>query len=493
MGRIEELRTALWSGARRALATCGAERGDAALYAGCTIFAALTVAFSSLGLYRQWALLAVGPYALAALASGVLAHFRAKARRAHVRRTDAVSTCRDHRERRWRAARAGVFVFVLAGATVLPLALEVVWQADGSPGRIQPEGPVIERAAHRLAEGKQLYPLVVRSNGRDMAAPRGQATYELFFPYLPLMTVFGLPSTTKAPVRLTDVRIFFSVATVLVVGGALLLCRAPRERKIRTLQVLTVLPTAALPLATGGDDMPVVAFLLLAMVLARTRRPGWSGLVLGVVSAMKFTAWPLAALALFAARDRQGRRAPGRMLLGMVAVAGPVVLPFALQNGPAFLQNVIMFPLGLTNVASPAASALPGHLLVTAVPVLHRVLPLALVVVGGSLLVRRLVRRPPATASEVCALAGWVMAVAVLFAPATRVGYLLYPVNFFVWSYLLRTEVGQRRSRPAQGAPTLELGRLDDADRPAMALAGFPEHELPEGVPGVLTGGGHGP
>ena len=54
---------------------------------------------------------------------------------------------------------------------------------------------------------------------------------------------------------------------------ALVLCRGPTERKVRALQVLTVLPTAALPLATGGDDMPIVAFLLLAMVLAQRRRP----------------------------------------------------------------------------------------------------------------------------------------------------------------------------------------------------------------------------
>ena len=28
------------------------------------------------------------------------------------------------------------------------------------------------------------------------------------------------------------------------------------------------------------------------------------------------------------------------------------------------------------------------------------------------------------------------MAVITLLAPATRIGYLLYPINFFVWSYL---------------------------------------------------------
>jgi hypothetical protein len=28
------------------------------------------------------------------------------------------------------------------------------------------------------------------------------------------------------------------------------------------------------------------------------------------------------------------------------------------------------------------------------------------------------------------------MAVVTLLAPATRIGYLLYPINFFVWGYL---------------------------------------------------------
>jgi hypothetical protein len=224
----------------------------------------------------------------------------------------------------------------------------------------------------------------------------------------------------------------------LVVLGALALVRAPSERKIRTLQVLTVLPTAALLLATGGDDMPVVAFLLLAMVLAQRRRPGWSGVVLGIVSAMKFTAWPLAALALFAARDASGKRAPGRMVLGMLVVAGPVVTPFLVHNPHVFIVNVILFPLGLSGVTSPAASPLPGHLLVNAFPALRHVLPIAACAVGGTVLLRHLVRRPPSSAADVTRLAGWVMLIAILVAPATRIGYLVYPINFFVWAALFK-------------------------------------------------------
>jgi hypothetical protein len=153
---------------------------------------------------------------------------------------------------------------------------------------------------------------------------------------------------------------------------------------------------------------------------------------------MKFTAWPLAALALFAARDRRGVRRPGLMVLGMLVIAGPVVVPFALHGPWAFFDNVVLFPLGLSGVTSPAASPLPGHLLVTAFPFLHRALPLVVGFVGGGLLAWHLSRRAPQTAAEVCTLGGIVMAVITLLAPATRIGYLLYPINFFVWSYLFR-------------------------------------------------------
>ena len=280
------------------------------------------------------------------------------------------------------------------------------------------------------------------------SAVPGEPSYESFFPYLPLMAAFGLPSSTHVPIRLTDARIFFTLVTLLVVAVALALCRGPSESRMRALQFLTVLPTAALPLATGGDDMPIVAFLLLAMVLAQRRRPGWSGLTLGIVSAMKFTAWPLAALALFAARDKEGKRAVGRMVLGMLVVAGPVVVPFILRNPHAFFVNVILFPLGLAGVASPAASPLPGHLLVTAFPSLHRLLPLTVAFVGGCVLLGHLVRHPPVTTAQATSLAGWVMLVAILFAPATRIGYLLYPIDFFVWSIMLR-QADERELLPA--------------------------------------------
>ena len=115
----------------------------------------------------------------------------------------------------------------------------------------------------------------------------------------------------------------------------------------------------------------------------------------------------------------------------------PVVLPVALRNLPAFTDNVIRFPLGLAGVSSPAASAMPGHIFVALFPGEHRLYVAVAGLVGAAVLVRHLIRRPPRTVSAAAALTGWVMLIAILLAPATRVGYLLYPINLFVWAWML--------------------------------------------------------
>ena len=118
----------------------------------------------------------------------------------------------------------------------------------------------------------------------------------------------------------------------------------------------------------------------------------------------------------------------------------------ALRNPSAFVDNVIRFPLGLAGVSSPAASALPGHILVATSargstgPMWPRWCP-----GGRAALVWRLWKRPPRDAAQAAALTGWVMLIAILLAPATRVGYLLYPINLFVWAWMLRPGRGSGR------------------------------------------------
>jgi uncharacterized membrane protein len=181
----------------------------------------------------------------------------------------------------------------------------------------------------------------------------------------------------------------------------------------------------------------VVAFLLLAMVLAQRRQPFASGIVLGIASAMKFTAWPLALIALFAARNRKGERKPLTMLAGLLVVAIPTIFPFALRGPIALIDDVVLFPLGLSAIPSTAASALPGHELVLAFPALSRILPVSVGFILTLILARYLYKHRPSTVAQVCNITAVVMCALILLAPNPRVGYLLYPINFFVWAYLL--------------------------------------------------------
>ncbi len=105
----------------------------------------------------------------------------------------------------------------------------------------------------------------------------------------------------------------------------------------------------------------------------------------------------------------------------------PVITPFAVSNPSAFIDNVIRFPLGLAGVSSPAASALPGHILVSIWPSIHRPYVVTVGLVGLVLLAVHLRRHPPDGAAGVATLTGWVMAIAILLAPATRVGYSALP------------------------------------------------------------------
>jgi hypothetical protein len=427
---------------------------DALLYGCSALFAGGTGLIVRIPLYRQWGQLAVGPYAVAALLMAIAG--AGAARRAAGRRPP---TARN-------TARVIAFFIVLFGATVVPLALEVVWRSEGHPAlHVQPEVVVVEQAGARAADGDDPYRVIDR-NGHVIIHQASEPAYELYYPYLPGMVVFGLSSEAKGEPRLTDARLQFLAFTAVVGLVALIRLRPRTDARVRALQVLTVLPTAALPLATGGDDMPVVALMLAGLVALQRRRPVLAGLALGAASSLKFTAWPLVVLALFAARDRYRRGAMGRYVLGVVAVCGPVVLPFAVWNPSAFVDNVVRFPLGLAGVSSPAASALPGHILVSLFPGAHRAYVLIVGLVGVVVLLWYLSRRPPSNAGEVASVTGWVMTIAILLAPATRVGYLLYPINLFVWAWMLR-----RSDDPA--VPSAAPGRLSSgADRRRPAVAG---------------------
>ena len=91
------------------------------------------------------------------------------------------------------------------------------------------------------------------------------------------------------------------------------------------------------------------------------------------------------------------------------------------------------FPLGRGLVTSPAASPFPGHLIADQVPGGHAIATLALCV-GAVWIGVWLVRRPPSTAAAAAAVSAWGLLTAILLIPATRFGYLLYPVAYACWA-----------------------------------------------------------
>jgi hypothetical protein len=409
------------------------EAGDALLYFASALFALGTIYTSTNALYQVWGRMALAPFAFGALASAGIVWWVHRARR----RGPANGLTEVQHRRAW-LARIVVAVCVFAGALAIPMGLEIVWRFDGVAGsHQQPEVTVVEVGGQDLVKGQDPYLKIHRSPHEVKYHAPGEPDYAGFLPYLPLMAVLGIPSDIWRNNGLSDARIFFCLTTIAVAALALYLCRADGRRKIRAIQALIILPIASLPLATGGDDIPVVAFLLLAMVLAQRRRPFASGVVLGIASAMKFTAWPVAVLALFAAYGRKGERRPFTMLAGLLVVAVPAIFPFALRGPFALIDDVVLFPLGLSAIPSTAASALPGHLLVSEFPSLSRVLPVSVGLVLAVLLARHLWRHTPTTVAQVCTISGVVMSALILLAPNPRLGYLLYPINFFAWAYLL--------------------------------------------------------
>ncbi len=445
------------------------EGRDAFLYGCSALFAGITAFVVGIPLYRQWGQMAVGFYGVAA---GLMAYiaWRVAIRPRESRRgsdetprpeTGSGGTAASARrpapcDRRRKAARVIAFAIVLFGATILPLTMEVIWRSEGNAAlHVQPEVQVVEQAGVRAAHGKDPYRVVDR-NGHILIHQTAEPTYELYYPYLPGMVVFGFSSGSKVEARLTDARIQFLLFTALVALFALSRLRPPTDARARAFQVITALPTAALPLATGGDDMPVVALMLLGLAALQRRRPVLAGLALGAASSLKFSAWPLVVLALWAAYDLRRHRAIGRYALGVLAVVVPVVVPVALHNPSAFVDNVIRFPLGIAGVHSPAASALPGHILISVVPSIHRAYVVVAALIGGLVLIRRLIKKPPRDAAEVARLTGWVMLIALLLAPATRVGYLLYPINLFVWAWMLSRSADPAVPHGGKDSPAAE-------------------------------------
>ncbi|MEU2793324.1 glycosyltransferase 87 family protein [Streptomyces sp. NPDC007100] len=286
-------------------------------------------------------------------------------------------------------SRPAARVAAVAGAVVVPLVSLV------TAGLGQLEVTVVEWSGQ----------LLLTTGSPYVTAPAAVAEFN---PYLPGMALFGvLPG---------DARWWLGGAFVAALAAAGLY-RA----------WLLACPLVALPLAVGGIDLPVVGLMCLGVVLAGQGRPGRAGLALGAAAALKWTAWPALPVVLVLIAVRQGGRPALRYAAVALSTATAAVLPFVFANPSGFYRSVVAFPLGLTDTTSPAASPLPGHLLATYVPG-GKVIALVLLAVSALLVAVSLVVRPPGTARAAAARLALGLGLATALMPATRFGYLVYPL-----------------------------------------------------------------
>ena len=392
-------------------------------YVAFSLFGLAVVLVSAEPLHRLWGGCAAGGYSCAALA--VLAPARLV-------------------PGRWR--RDIALCAAVSGALVVPLC----WLA--AAGRGMPEVGVVAHSAELFVAHGRPY---------QSAAQLGSDVYG-YNPYLPGMTLFGLPRALFGGGLLTDPRVWDAIAFLTAFAAALRIAGGGGGPALRRTAALAGTPLIAFPLAVSGNDIPVIGLICLGLALAGQADPGspaghtnhalstghrawagrmtptgpvWAGVVLGAACTLKATAWPalLVVGVLLAARD--GRAAAARCAASAAAVLTAAVGPFLLIQPGALAVNTIAFPLGLTAVHSPAASPLPGHL-IAATGHAGRLAVITLLVVAMAVLGARLASRPPRTSAGA---AGYlVLALTVLFtlAPATRWGYFVYPAVIACWRYL---------------------------------------------------------
>jgi hypothetical protein len=387
---------------------------DLGLYLLSALFAGVTALTATLPPHGAWGRIAVIGYAVATVA--VLGQI--------IARRDRVME---------RAVLAGG---AWVATALLPLVIEAAQRSAGRADRAQEEVIVVEHGGQRLIDTGTPY----LTRAAIAALPQDERLLG-YLPYQPGMALFGLPRAVFGTAWWTDSRVWFALVTGVSVGlAAWLLYRSGTAPVllVRAVQAATVLPICALTLAVGGDDLPVLGLCLLALCYAALHRFGAAGVAVGIAGALKLFAWPVAlVLLVLAVRQKHGRR----YALGALGLPVLSLVPAFLVDPAAAVENVVRFPLGRGLVSSPAQSPFPGHLIAAGLPG-GRVIAAALLVLAGLAIGVWLLRRPPADAAAAAGVCAAGLLAATLLMPATRFGYLLYPIAYAVWMPALR--IGSR-------------------------------------------------
>jgi phosphatidylinositol alpha-1,6-mannosyltransferase len=370
-------------------------------------------------------------------------------------------------------------VWAIWAACGYAVALFMLWRLSGMRVRIAAAGVSVALAvlapllwlsvAYRLEDGMMVIDrsaTLLLHHGLPYLTATQVTSWLSYNPYLPVMTLFGLPSAAGLGGLAGNSGVWIAIGTVVPLAAAFWIARPHRgcatchRDALLATAVAVASPVIGLNLAVITTDPPVLAFILLALALAgrpagtsRVAGAVGSGVALGVACDLKSTAWlaiPVLA-AMFAARD--GARAAGRFVVAsavtvvlLVAALAPAALT-SLRGADALVQNSVLFPLGLTRYKTPAESLLPGHLL-TAMGAAGHVISVGLLLAAGLSIVISLVIRPPRDVPA----AAWRLAVGLalifLLGPDVRFGYFIYPLGLIGWLALTAT-TGETQAGPA--------------------------------------------
>ncbi|WP_051462751.1 glycosyltransferase 87 family protein [Haloglycomyces albus] len=374
---------------------------DTVLYLSGLGFAVWTAWASNLAPHQFWAFAAIGGYLPAALIAVQLYRLWPQT---------------------WKLRR--LVILGLAGAVALIPLLGMTVLRGGGSAEVQEEIPVIEESARRMMEG----------SGPYMSAPEISQLSEPvlgYNPYQPLMSLFGLPAAWFDTHWWTDPRLYFAIVTLaaLVWATVLLNRHAGKGPLLRAWQAALIFPACALNFAVSSNDLTVVSLLVLAFSFAWCRRWASAGVVAAVAVALKLFALP--ALVVLAVVAMRGQRLP-RFGLGAIVPLVVGFAPLAVWGWRDWWDNTIGFGFGQGIVPSPAQSPLPGNLIAEHAPN-GELWAAGLLLLTAAGFAVALWRRPPRMISTAALWPIVGLTAAFLLMPATRFGYVVYPVVLLGW------------------------------------------------------------
>lgn len=386
-----------------------------ALYGASSVYAASIAFLPVHSIYRTWGRIALWVYAGGALAASLLwIRARTKSEIERLREVLAIA--------------------ILIGSALVPMFYEMWLRAETDPSRhAQSHTIITEEAAKTLVAGESPY----EAEYLDGPLERFDLGVKTHFPYMPGMAVFGLPRAIGSGSLLFDARLAFALAGLGALGVAFAVGRLNRDRRILVMQIAIALPTGAVFLSGGAHQLPVLGLMFLALVLLERRKYLGSGLALGAAAAIKQTGWLLIPFLLVAAYKQGGRQSVLKASLSSGLVMLPVMLWIALGDFASFIEDAVRFPLNIGAQQTIAQGPTLGRLLAEVWPAAGGWLSAVLLGVVGLLAILLVIAKPPISAGRASTYTGWVFVAALLLATAGRIGYLVYPVNLFVWARVL--------------------------------------------------------